>query len=75
MIWKQQAVSSETEWINLNEVGEKVLKKLNIVAKYGISNSTLSTILRNRSKFKSAYAVSQFYSERKQMPGENKENI
>ena len=49
----------------LNEVDDKLLKKMAIASKYGILNSTLSTIVKNLNKIEAAYAVNQFEPARK----------
>ena len=58
-------MSLESKQKILNEVDDKLLKKMAIASKYGILNSTLSTIVKNLNKIEAAYAVNQFEPARK----------
>ncbi|XP_042902295.1 tigger transposable element-derived protein 4-like [Parasteatoda tepidariorum] len=72
---KQQSLSLETKQKILNEVCDGILKKTEIATKYGIPNSTLSTIIKNREKIEVAYAINQFEPARKRMRTGGNEEI
>lgn len=72
---KQQSLSLEIKQKILNEVDDKSQKKSKIAAKYGIANSTLSTIIKNRNKIEAAYSVNQFEPTRKRMRTAKNEDV
>lgn len=65
MIRKQQSLALEVKQKILNEISDGILKKTEIATKYGVANSTISMILKNREKIEAAYASGSFDPVRK----------
>lgn len=64
---KQTAISLERKIELLNAVDEKRRTKTEICKEFGIANSTLSTIIKNRVNITSMFERSVFEPERKRM--------
>lgn len=75
MIRKQQSLALEVKQKILNEISDGILKKTEIATKYGVANSTISMILKNREKIEAAYASGSFEPVRKRIRTGRNEDV